>query len=440
MKYYVRSRWLDIKQPMEQCWMMILITGFIHRTLSFCPNATNICKIEYIRVNKYKDLHCPTSGATDLIKWHYRENNNRNWTSFKFKFCRNYPGFTKCKVRDGVLKLNHASGEYEGFYKCTSKHTEHCFELKLYNCDKRKEPLIYEPPKEITVNKNERRMIRCGADFGCDKGIKGTISWEHKGQIINESNHLYQTCFRENVTSIESQLTIQHVIEEDILHPFVCVVKDNQGTNVRRFNVTLIGIDPKLTTCYVTYIILAVIGFVLVAAFILIALFCAGKAFFILTHCSCFSRMSCTGSYSYDVFILYDDGDELRAKKVKDALKSNGYNIATMDIIKPGFDSTKGVKDIMKECASLLVIYPGFNISEAFDHQLTFGKQTIKPYLLSVLVNTKCREHCTTDKDFKSLGLKCFVFDDNFYSRISWRLPKLKKSKKSKKYTETLIS
>lgn len=89
----------------------------------------------------------------------------------------------------------------------------------------------------------------------------------------------------------------------------------------------------------------------------------------------------------------------------------------------------------MKECASLLVIYTGSKISDDFDHQLTFGKQIIKPYLLSVLVITKRREHCRTDDDFKSLGLKCFVFDDNFYSRISWRLPKLKKS-----YTERLIS
>ncbi|XP_063429647.1 uncharacterized protein LOC134712231 isoform X2 [Mytilus trossulus] len=425
---------------MEQCWMILIITSFMHSTLSFCPNATNICKLEYIRVNKYKDLYCPTSGATDLIKWHYREYNDGNWTSFPFKFCHNVPEFTKCKVRDGVLQLNHASGEYEGFYKCTSNNTEHCFELKLYRCGKRREPLIYEPPKEITVHKNERRMISCGADFGCDEGIKGTISWEHKGQIINESNHLYQTCFRENVTNIESELTIHHVTEDDIHYLFVCVVKDNQGTNVRRFNVTLIDIDPKFTTRYVTYIILAVIGCVLVAAFIVIALFCAGKAFCILTHCSCFSRLSCTGSYSYDVLILYDDGDELRAKKVKDALKSNGYNIATMDIIKYGSVVTKEVKDIMKKCASLLVIYPGCKISDAFDHQLTFGKQTIKPYLLSVLVNTKRRDDCTKDDNFKLLGLKCLVFDDNFYSRISWRLPKLKKSKKSKKYTETLIS
>lgn len=418
---------------MEQCWMMIILTGFIHSTPSFCPNATNICKLEYIQVNKYIKLQCPTSGDTHLIKWHYRENNVRNWTSFQLKFCRNHPGYTKCEVKDGVLKLNYASAEYEGFYKCTSNHTEHCFELKLYNCDKREEQLIYEPPKEITVHKNERRMIRCGADFGCDIGIMGTISWEHKGQIINESNHQYQTCFRKNITNIESQLTIQRVKKDDIYYPFVCVVKDSQGTKVRRFNVTLIDMDPKYTTKYVTYTVIVLVCVLFAALVILgiIMIFCPGKCFRIMTHCSCLSRMCCLGSYNYDVFILYEDEDEPLASKVKDALKSKGYNIAAMDNIEPGCDLTKEVKDIIKECASLLVIYPGFDISETFDHQLTFGKQTIKPYLLSVLV---CKGNCMTNKTFKSLGLKCFVFDDNFYSRISWRLPKLKKLKESKKY------
>ncbi|XP_052057929.1 uncharacterized protein LOC127698481 isoform X2 [Mytilus californianus] len=315
--------------------------------------------------------------------------------------------------------------------RCTTNHIK-----KLYNCDKREEQLIYEPPKEILVHKNERCMIRCGADFGCDIGIKGTISWEHKGQIINESNHPYQTCVSKNITNIESQLTIQRVKKDDIYYPFVCVVKDSKGTNVRRFNVTLIDMDPKYTTNYETYTVIVLVCALFAALVILgiIMIFYPGKCFSIMTHCSCLSRMCCLGSYNYDVFILYDDEDEPLASKVKDALKSKGYNIAAMDIIEPGYDSTKEVKDIIKECASLLVIYPGFYISETFDHQLTFGKQTIEPYLLSVLVHTHRRGNCMTDKTFKSLGLKCFVFDDNFYSRIFWRLPKLKKLKKSKKY------
>ena len=50
------------------------------------------------------------------------------------------------------------------------------------------------------------------------------------------------TFYRKNITNIESQLTIKHVTEDDIHYLFVCVVKDNSGKNVRRFNVTLIDI------------------------------------------------------------------------------------------------------------------------------------------------------------------------------------------------------
>ena len=98
-------------------------------------------------------------------------------------------------------------------------------------------------------------------------------------------------------------------------------------------------------------------------------------------------------------------------------------------------DFIKEFKELSKQCASLIVIYPEFHISESLNHQITIGKQNIKPYHVSALVPQDRQKRCETDPSFKHLGLKQFLYGNNVLDQLSWRLPKLRQSKIGRNYT-----
>lgn len=423
-----------------EIWFLIgvILTSF--------TEAKHQCQLEYFEVHVFKELHCPNISSLDIdhITWHYRQTINDIWTSFPFVFCDCKPPYCdkhECEVSNGVLRLRYAESEYEGFYTCRRNQSQHCFHLQLYNCNYRQEQLIFEPPKTYPTTNGRQLAVKCGADFGCDKTVMGNISWEYNGQMIKDStDNKYKIYHRQTITYIETELIIENVDEDDFKHPFVCIVTEKKSSKIRKFNVSLIDTDPRLTILHYWIVIVIVIAISVIFVLIFMVVFWClyrkypDRCFFILTHCSCLSRCLYT-DYSYHVFILHEQDDSEMAHSVKNELSHHSYSVVSMEDILLGSDFTKEFKELSKQCASLIVIYPEFHISESFDHQITIGKQNIKPYHVSALVPQDRQELCKTDPSFKHLGLKQFLYGNNVLDQLSWRLPKLRQSKIGRNYT-----
>lgn len=89
-------------------------------------------------------------------------------------------------------------------------------------------------------------------------------------------------------------------------------------------------------------------------------------------------------------------------------------------------------------CASALVIYPSFHISETLDHQISVVKENIRPYFITLLLHKERTLHSKTDSKLKKLGLKQIIYDEKFNVEIiKWRIPICRLTQKHKMYGAT---
>lgn len=418
----------------------VILTVLTGITTFYCNTSKSACQLEYMQVSSSKELHCSDHGS-DITNhtWHYRKTVYESWSNFSFPFCNCGPPDCEqkeCEVKNGLLLLRYGESEYEGFYKCSSQNNTKCFELKVYVCKQRQEPLVFKPKETVWTSEGRSLTVTCGADFGCsDKTIAG-IHWEHRGEIINNDiKQRFHICNRKNITYTEAELIIDKVIEDDFHHPFVCTVRSDKSSEVQRFNVSLHDTERVHGIQYISLpvVIPCVLPFILIVIVCIVCVTCVSRwypehCFCILTHCSCLSRIFVCDKYKYQVFILHEQDDSSLAHKVKDELSSCGYNsVGTMEWISLGSDFTKEFKELLHDCASLLIIYPEFPISQSFDHLSTVVKQTIKPYQVSALVLPIRLNHSQRDARFSCLGFKTFVYNQSIYDQIVWRLPKVKK-------------